>query len=34
MTIADGMMLAWVAGIWHIGVFWAGYIAGGMERKP
>ena len=28
MNMADALFMAWIAGMWHIAVFWAGYLAG------
>ena len=32
MNMADALFMAWIAGIWHIAVFWAGYITGQLAQ--
>ena len=28
MSLADALLACWIAGMWHIAIFWAGYLAG------
>ena len=33
MNITDVLFVAWIAGIWHIAVLWAGYLVGQAQPQ-